>query len=244
MPEKVNIDKLQVKSDYLSGMKLKDITQKYEISLNTLKSWIKRGKWSEEKRNGKKEGAPKQRKRGAPLNNKNAKGHGAPRGNRNAVKFGFYQKYLPEEAFSIIEEMPTDPLDILWSSIQLSYAAIVRAQQIMFVKNRNDKTIEKIEDKTGSITGERWEVQQAWDKHGEFMKSQARAMAELRSQIRQYDEMLHVNWNIATEEQKMRIEYIRAQTSKIQDSDNGANADIIKTWAENVMKVREEKDGK
>ena len=72
--EKENIDKAQVKSDYLSGMKIKEIADKYNVSLNTLKSWIKRYKWSEEK----KKGAPLPKKQGAPLGNKNAVGAGAP----------------------------------------------------------------------------------------------------------------------------------------------------------------------
>ena len=93
MLEKVNIDKNQVKADYLSGMKNKEIAEKYNLSLNTLKSWIKRYKWSEEKNKG----APKRRKRGAPFNNKNAVGAGAPKKNDNAVKHGLFSKYLPKD---------------------------------------------------------------------------------------------------------------------------------------------------
>ncbi len=81
-------------------------------------------------------------------------------------KFGFFSKYLPEETVSIIQEMPTDPLDVLWNQIQIAYAAIIRAQQIMYVRDRDDKTIEKIEHKDGNVIGERWEVQHAWDKQG------------------------------------------------------------------------------
>lgn len=44
------VDKGKVKVDYLSGMKQKDIIQKYNLPLITLKSWIKRYHWSEEKR--------------------------------------------------------------------------------------------------------------------------------------------------------------------------------------------------
>ncbi len=33
--------KEKVKQDYLKGMKQKEISSKYDISLNTLKSWIK-----------------------------------------------------------------------------------------------------------------------------------------------------------------------------------------------------------
>ena len=46
-----------------------------------------------------------------------------------------------------MEEMPKDPLDVLWDQIQIAYAAIIRAQSIMYVKDRKDKTIEKVEEK-------------------------------------------------------------------------------------------------
>ena len=86
----------------------------------------------------------------------------------------------------------TSPLDLLWDQIQIAYVAIIRAQQINFVTDKDDKTVEKIEDRSGSESwGEKWEVQQAWDKQANFMKAQARAQSELRSMIKQYDEMLH-----------------------------------------------------
>ena len=138
-----------------------------------------------------------------------------PPGNHHAEKHGLFRKYLPPETFSIIQEMPKDPLDVLWDQIQIAYAAIIRAQQIMYVRDREDKTTEKIEEKDGNVIGERWEVQQAWDKQANFLKSQARAQSELRSLIKQYDEMLHKNWELATEEQRSRIAQMKAQTQKI-----------------------------
>ena len=35
------------------------------------------------------------------------------------------------------------PLDLIWDAIQIQYAAIIRSQQIMYVTDKNDKTIEK-----------------------------------------------------------------------------------------------------
>nr|DAR58754.1 MAG TPA: Terminase small subunit [Caudoviricetes sp.] len=37
--------------DYIGGMKYKDIAKKYEISVNTVKSWKQRYNWTREKRN-------------------------------------------------------------------------------------------------------------------------------------------------------------------------------------------------
>ena len=151
-----------------------------------------------------------------------------PKQNKNAEKHGFFSKYLPEETFSIIQEIEKkDPLDILWENIQIAYAAIVRAQQIMYVKDHEDKTIEKVEEKKskGKLIGEKWEVQEAWDKQATFLKAQARAQGELRSLIKQYDELLHSNYELATEEQKARIEQIRAKTAIISGVDEEETED-------------------
>lgn len=111
--------------------------------------------------------------------------------------------------------MPTDPLDILWDQVQIAYAAIIRAQQIMYVRDRDDKTVERIGEKRGKISGEEWEVQQAWDKQANFLQAQARAQKTLEGLIKQYDELLHKRWDLATEEQRARIAQIRAQTDKL-----------------------------
>src|SRR5690554_4493567 len=57
--------------------------------------------------------------------------------NKNAEKHGFFSKYLPEETMDIIQEIKEkDPLDILWENIQIQYAAIIRSQKIMYVKDK------------------------------------------------------------------------------------------------------------
>ena len=177
--------------DYMAGMKYKDIADKYGVSLNTVKSWKVRHKWDKKSVHTKSEKVSTQKKKhGGQPGNKNAVGHGAPKRNKNAEKFGFFSKYLPEETVSIIQEMPADPLDVLWDQIQIAYAAIIRAQQIMYVRDRDDLTTTQIQEKNGdSVTEERWEVQQAWDKQGSFLKAQARAQSELRSMIRQYKDL-------------------------------------------------------
>lgn len=200
--------------------KLKDIAVELDVSESQVRKWKNQDKWNSNVTNKEKSNVTKHK--GAPKGNKNAVGNSggsAPLNNNNAEKFGFFRKYLPEETVSIMEEMPTDPLDVLWDQIQISYAAIIRAQQIMYVRDRDDKTIERVEEKDGSVIEERWEVQQAWDKHGNFLQAQARAQKTLESMINRYDEMLHKNWDLATEEQKARIEKIKAETRKIKRED-------------------------
>ena len=211
----------QAKAMYLEGEKLVEIASQLNLPEGTVRRWKCTHKWDNE-RSDKKNERSRKRKRGAQPKNQNAVGNngGAPEQNKNAEKFGFFSKYLPEETVSIIQEMPTDPLDVLWDQIQIAYAAIIRAQQIMYVRDLDDKTIEKIEEKDGNVIGERWEVQQAWDKQGKFLQAQASAQSELRSLIKQYDELLHKRWDLASDEQKARIAQIKAQTDKLKGTDN------------------------
>lgn len=218
MPRKPDKRITQAKELYLKGLKLVEIASQLSLPEGTVRRWKSTYKWDNERSDKKSERSNK--KKGGQPGNKNAvggRGGAAPKQNKNAEKHGFFSKYLPEETFSIIEDIEKkDPLDILWENIQIAYAAIVRAQQIMYVRDSEDKTIEKIEEKEGNVIDERWEVQQAWDKQATFLKAQARAQGELRSLIKQYDEMLHANWNLATEEQKARIGALKAR-AKVDD---------------------------
>lgn len=203
----------QAKVMFLDGMKLVEIASQLELPEGTVRRWKSTHNWDNERSEKKSERSEK-RKGGQP-GNRNAEGHGGtgPPRNHNAEKHGLFRKWLPEETFSIIQEMPKDPLDVLWDQIQIAYAAIIRAQHIMYVRDREDSTTTKIGQKDGdTVTEERWQVQQAWDKQGNFLKSQARAQGELRSLIKQYDEMLHRNWELATEEQKARIAVMKAKS--------------------------------
>lgn len=197
---------------------LVEIASQLNLSPGTIRGWKSKDKWDSKLNGALQKNTERSKRKGAQPGNKNSSG--GPPGNKKAEKFGFFSKYLPEETVSIIQEMPTDPLDVLWDQIQIAYAAIIRAQQIMYVRDRDDKTIEKIEEKDGNVIGERWEVQQAWDKQGKFLQAQARAQSELRSLIKQYDELLHKRWDLASDEQKARIAQIKAQTDKLKGTDN------------------------
>ena len=206
---------------FLQGMKLIDIAKQLELPEGTVRRWKSTHNWESERSD--KKANVRKRKRGGQPGNKNATG---PPGNRHAEKYGFFSKYLPEETqeiFSAIDQ--ADPLDLLWHQIQIAYAAIIRAQRIAYVKDQKDKTIEKIEHKDGNIIGERWEVQQAWDKQNEFMKAQAKAQGELRAMIKLYDEMFHKDWKSVSEEQRAKLEQMKAQTDRIRNSDVGEGED-------------------
>lgn len=207
MPKAKNKKAAEAEALYHKGMKLVDIASKLDVPAGTVRRWKSVYKWSTE-RTKKKTNVRK--KGGAPFGNKNATG---PPGNKNAEKYGFFSKYLPPETKEIFDSIEqADPLDLLWHQIQISYAAIIRAQKIAYVKNQEDKTVELI---SCGKKGDTYQVEQAWEKQNNFLKAQARAQGELTRMIKQYDEMLHNNWDNATEEQKSRIEKMKAETARI-----------------------------
>ncbi len=145
MPRKADVRVEQAHEMYQQGAKLVEIANQLGLPEGTIRSWKNRQKWDCNVANGKKRNVAK-RKRGGQPGNHNAEGAGAPLKNHNAEKHGLFRKYLPEETFSIIAEMPVNPLDVLWDQIQIAYAAIIRAQQIMYVRDQTDKTREMVSD--------------------------------------------------------------------------------------------------
>ncbi|MCC3668051.1 phage terminase small subunit [Terrisporobacter mayombei] len=200
--------------DYLKGLKYKQIAEKHNVSVSTVKSWASRY-WKKKGCNPKEKVATK-KKRGAPIGNKNATG---PPGNKHAEKFGFFSKYLPEETLDLMKEInEKSQLDILWEQITIQYAAIIRAQQIMYVENKEEMIKELKKHETNEF-GEKieYEFQFAWDRQSTFLNAQSRAMGELRSLIKQYDAMLKDNYELATDEQRLRVQLLK---SKLNPKDN------------------------
>ncbi len=170
------------------------------------------------------------------LGNKNAIGNkggdGAPKGNKRAEKHGFYSKHLPAETMELFDDLEEmNQLDLLWDSIKLKYAAIIRAQSIMFVEDQNDTTEHLRKHKVikgMSHTEEKeWELQFAWDKYATFLQAQSRAMRELRSLIKSYNEL--VDRGMATKEQELRVQRLQLEIDKIgEETDRPINITIAR----------------
>ena len=225
-----NRDKaFEIYKDNNGSIDLVEIASQLNIPPGSIRGWKSKDKW-DDKLNGtlQSDTERSKRSRGGQPGNKNATG---PPENKNAEKHGFFSKYLPEETFSIIQEIQQkDPLDILWENIQIAYAAIIRAQNIMHVTGKDEmikelkkskvKTSNRSTTKTNSESSEEeyeYEFQFAWDRQATFMNAQTRAQSELRSLIKQYDELLHKNWELATEEQKARIAVLKEKVNNDKD---------------------------
>lgn len=205
---------------YFARITNKEIACLLGMKEKTIEYWKYADKWKEKYNpNG-----------GAPIGNQNAVGHKGvlPAQNQNARKEGWYSKYFPTVSRNLIKEAEaagSSPLEILWAQIMTQWIAIIRAQKIMFVKDENDKTkeLKKIKSQSELIgpkdckksvevyREEEYEIQQAWDKQASFLNAQSRAMTTLSGLIKRYDDMLHANPDIATEEQKLRVEKLKYQ---------------------------------
>lgn len=219
-------------------------------------SWKSIDKWNSKLE--KKPGAPKGNLNatgkvgGPPKGNTNAKKEkkpGAPKGNLNNLKNGdyynskkhldkdFIRKYLPTATKKIIKETieaGLTSLDMLWTNIQLQFAAVIASQKIMHVKNKEEmiKELKKTkvqkefqkndEGKKVPIEvykEEEFEFQFAWDRQATFLTSQSKAMNTLQNMIAKYEELLHKDWELASEEQKLRVDKLKADISKLSGGD-------------------------
>ena len=239
MIDKRNPDRIKAEEIYLEhtgNIELIKIAEMLGRPPGTIRGWKNKDNWDDkldgtfQEKDNKKVERSKKKKGGQP-GNKNAVGHGPPKENKNAEKHGFFSKYLPKETLSIIQEIQErDRLDLLWDNIQIQYAAIIWAQRIMFVESKEEmikelkkKKVEldvlnKSEDNPKAIETyieEEWEFQFAWDRQATLLNAQSRAMSELRSMIKQYDELLKTE--LATEEQRLRIKKLQVEINKIED---------------------------
>ena len=131
----------------------------------------------------------------------------------------FFNQFLSDETIEIMEKMDgRTSLDLIWDQIQIQYAAIIRAQRIMYVADQEDmiKELKKAAympsslEETGEgiqteldITSEEYSFQFSWDRHATFLNAQSRAMGELRRLIKQFEELAH-----AKDERRLRLKQI------------------------------------
>src|SRR5690625_6759162 len=152
------------------------------------------------------------------------KSTGPPKRNQNAKRHGFFSKHISQETLDIMNSLgEVSPADLIWDQIVIQYAAIIRAQEIMFVKNKDEmlKELKKERDTLEGVEIE-YEFQFAWDRYATYMNAQSRAMSELRSLVKQFDELAPDN-----DERKLRLQVMqanidktRAEIDKIKDRKN------------------------
>ncbi|WP_201767666.1 hypothetical protein [Sporolactobacillus laevolacticus] len=100
----------------------------------------------------------------------------------------------------------------------IQYTAIIRAQRIKFVTDKDDLTKELKRTKesysqSGSSSEEEYELQFAWDKQAIFLNAQSRAMGELRALIKQFLAIANEE-----DERKKKLELMQARIDQIRAS--------------------------
>ncbi|MGE7111242.1 phage terminase small subunit [Lysinibacillus sp. NPDC047702] len=213
-------------------MILKDIAERLGLSDSQIRKWKNQDKWDDQLNGNvtKSNGNVTKRSRGAPVGNNNAKGHGAPKQNQNAVTHGFFQKFLPEETLEIMEAMnELSPVDLIWDQIQIQYAAIIRAQRIMFVESK-DEMIKELKKHKDTEWGEEveYEFQFAWERQAQLLTAQSRAIGELRSSIKQFVEMADQNdeRRLKLQQMQLSIDKTKVEIEKLGSDDQNESFEI------------------
>lgn len=205
--------KKMIRKSYQNGMSFGEVSKRFKIGISTIKRWASKEKWTQ-KKDTKKETKTKRKLSNVCLGKLQ---------NTNAVKHGLFAKYLPAETLELVGAIETmSPLDILWENICLKYAAIIRSQKIMYVKDADDFTERVVAEGKGMA----YQYNEAYDKQATFLMAQSRAMGTLMNLIKQYEEMC--NSELATEEQKLRIEKLKKEIN------NGADDKITIEQKNNI----------
>ncbi|MGJ9460106.1 phage terminase small subunit [Oceanobacillus sp. CF4.6] len=161
--------------------------------------------------------------------------------NSAALKHGLFSKHIPQETLDIMGQMGRDdPADLIWDQIMIQYAAIIRAQHIMYVEDKYEtiKELKKLKVESGfGMDGQaveipveqEYEIQFAWDRHASFMNAQSRAMSEFRSLIKQFNEMAYDDDErlLKLEQMQLGIEKTRAEIDRMSDDGDDDPIEIL-----------------
>ncbi len=252
----------QVLSEYWNGAKPTALSKKTGISVNTIKSWIKRDKAKREKIIGgappKKEDASSKRKKGAPPGNQNAKGSGAPEGNQNALKHGgyaaVYWDVLDEDEMDIVNDVPDDEEQLLMEQIALfsirerrlmkaiaKYKDTKSGQYIAGVINFEDKRKFKDkeeEERYNKIVYEKVQNKDRMPGQKYSMQTSTGSTIDLISRLEKELTSIQSKKTKAIES----LAKLRLEKQKIEGESKGN--EFVRTWADNVLKSRRERNGK
>ena len=233
---------------------LKSIASELEIPDVRVRKWKSEGNWNDElnrnvpidekERSDLTTERPKSNKGNknatGQIGNKGNKNASPPLGNNNATTFGFFKKILPDdpETLELLQEIRVMcPIEIAWQAVVVQHLAILRAQKIMFVENKDDMSKElsatrasKIEYRTGSGGGEsdskEYEIQFAWDKHANFMNSQSTAITALGTAINRFKKLASED-----DERRKRLEGIEEDLMTAKARRAKAEATIVENEA-------------
>lgn len=154
-----------------------DIADKLGVKESTVKTWKYKFDWDRSI-------GLKKKKRGGQKGNKNALGNKGGKGakfeNQNARKHGLYSKYLPLDVYNIYKDIDS------MSSIE-----ILREQ--IYIKHANLLSIQK-------------KIKSTKKGLPKFIEAEAMAIKELRSMIKQYEDMIKTQDVDVSKEHELKLE--------------------------------------
>ena len=258
-------DSIEAEKLYKSGMLLVDIAKKLGKPDGTVRRWKatqnwdgvdkSKGKKKENERSDKKK-TNARKSRGAPKGNKNAVGHApsVPIGNQNALKHGGYSSVywdtLDEEEREMIETIPDDEEEHLLEQIALFS---VRERRIM-------KDIKKYRDSKGGVyinnvvkneSKRRFKTEDEEELYNERILEKVNARERLPGEAYQIQTTTTATIDLVsrlerelTSVQSKKTKAIEAlakfrlEKQKLEGESKGN--ELVRTWAESVLKAREE----
>lgn len=147
------------------------------------------------------------------------------------MKHGLFSRYMPQETLDIMGMIAgADPVNLLWMQIELQFAAIIRAQEIMFVESKEDTIKVTTKERSDDFgTEASYDYHFAWDRQALFMNAQSKAMAELRGSIKQFDELAHVDDERRLKLQIMQlgIDKTKVEIEKLTGDNDGGPIEIM-----------------
>ncbi|WP_243445004.1 phage terminase small subunit [Romboutsia maritimum] len=136
--------------DYLKGLKYKEIAEKHDVSVSTVKSWASRY-WKQKGCNPKEKVATK-KKKGAPIGNKNATG---PPRNKHAVTTGEFESIffdtLEEDELKLAKSITFEKMKLLEQEIQL--LTVRERRMLKRIEDLKEKEMTLVSSKSGIEKG-------------------------------------------------------------------------------------------
>lgn len=217
-PRKVNRDKaFEIYKESKAKISTKEIAEMLQEKLSIVNRWRVLDEW-DMKLFGVKN------KPGAPSGNLNAMQHGLYCDDNKRLPDEFLKMYLAkgtQKAYMDSKTLNITKLEQLGHAIDLLWARILSGQKITEVKNKKDITKVKTKEAYGeSSHTDEWEYQFAWDKENAALDVQSKAFERLSNMIKTYKVLLHSNWDLATEEQKLRIEILKSKANQSDGQDD------------------------
>lgn len=203
-PRKVNRDKaFEIYKESKGQISIEDIAEILQEKPSIIKKWRAVDEWD------------------FILTGKKNDSGGQP-GNQNARKMGWYSKYQPRRVCKIVDEIEgsnISQLDIMWLEVKMQWALIIDNLKQLHVSSKNDHTkVLKKESSTEFGDTKEYEVITAYEKQLKYTKEMSNARKVLFELIEKYIVAVNKDWNLISEEHKLRVEMLRGKINNNEDS--------------------------